>query len=257
MNQHLPFGPRHFVREAQRDVSMLCEPVFKKLDLNYFHYVRFYKDGSAAVLYSRMDWPDYFYTHQFKTTIPLVDQNIKFGQHNICLWRGSVADQTITAARNEVNLDHPISVTIAHKDYFEGFAFATRQGNDSVINTYFNNIDLLLNFTRIFKSQANGLIERSEQNKFTLPVAQRAENLKILDTLSSALTLLTDTGEVKITIKELEALRLLCRGLTIREIAQQLKRSPRTIEMHLNYLKTKLGCKKKSQLIAIALENNI
>ena len=257
VTQHLPFGPKHVVREAQADVAALCAPLFQKLDLNYFHYGRFYRDGSLAVLYSRMDWHDCFYKNKFKTTVPLANQEIKFGQYQVCLWRGSVSDDTLSTARNFTNLDHPINVTIAHKDYFEGFAFATRTGNDSIINTYFNNMDLLLNFTRYFKDQAAELIEKSEQNRFILPKAQQADGLKILDNVSSALTMVGAYGEVAITFKEFEALRLLCRGLTIREIAYRLKRSARTIEMHFNHLKAKLGCKRKSQLIELALENNI
>ena len=132
MTQHLPFGPKHFVREAQADVAALCAPLFQKLDLNYFHYIRLYKDGSLTGLHNRMDWHDCFYENNFKTTVPLANQEIKFGQYQVCLWRGSVLDQTLRAARNFTNLDHPINVTVAHKDYFEGFAFGTHAGNDTI-----------------------------------------------------------------------------------------------------------------------------
>ncbi len=257
MNQHSPFGPKHFVREAQQDVAMLCEPLFKKLDLNYFHHAKFYKDGSLAVVYSRMDWSDHFHSQKFKTTIALANPSIKYGQYDVCLWRGTVLDRTVAAAREVANLDHPINITIPHKDYFEGFAFGTRRGNDSIINTYFNDIDLLLSFTQFFKDQAADLIKKAEQTRFVLPKIQQADGLKILDSLSSALTLMGNYGEVNITLKEMEALRLLCRGLTVREIAYQVKRSARTIEMHVTHLKNKLGCKRRSELIAIALENNI
>ena len=60
-----------------------------------------------------------------------------------------------------------------------------------------------------------------------------------------------------ITASEKRILHLLCRGLSAREIANQLQRSPRTIETHIHHLKGKLNTHKKSELIAYALDNQI
>ena len=69
-----PLGKNHFVRKVQADVSEICQPLFEKLDLHYFHFFRAHKDGSATVLYNRMDWHDYFYKMNFKTKVPLQKQ---------------------------------------------------------------------------------------------------------------------------------------------------------------------------------------
>lgn len=255
--KQIPFGPKHIIRETQTAINELCAPLFAKLDLNYFHYIRLYKDGTMTNLLSRYDWHECFYTNQFRTTVPLVNPEIKFGQYNVCLWRGTVSDHALATARNETNLDHPINITVVQKDYFECFAFGARAGNDAVINTYFNNIELLLNYTRSFKEQAADLIKVSVANKFLLPQAQHAKNLTILDNLDTALTLVGNYGVVKVTFKELEALRWLCKGLSLNEIAKKVRRSARTVEMHLNNLKDKLGCRKKAELIEMGLNNNI
>ena len=257
MNAFKPCSDKHITRTSQANVAEICRPLFAQLNLNYFHYGRFYKDGSLTVLYSRIDWHDCFYTSNFQTAVPLPKQPIQFGQYNVCLWQGTLSDTVTHAARNLCDLDHPINITIAQKDYFESFAFGTHAGNDTAINTYFNNIETLFQFTHSFKEQAATLIEQADTAKFILPPSSQANELKILDNLSAALTLRGNQGDIKITLKEMEILKLLCTGLTLQETATALKRSARTIEMHVNHLKTKLGCKKKSQLIAVALKNNI
>lgn len=256
MKPSTPFGPKHFARNAQTAVHQICEPLFKKLGLNYFHYGIFYKDGSLVALYNRMDWSDHFHSQQFRTQVPLANKEIQLGKYNLCLWQGTVNNQVVSDARNIFNFDHPLGINIAHNDYFESFAFGTHQGNDSIINTYFSNIETLFNFTTYFKEKAQAIIQKAAAEKFTLPKASQAAELKLLETLSSNLTIKNKNGwPVSITQKEAEILPLLSRGLTIREIAILLQRSPRTIEMHINNLKYKLACDKKSQLIAFALDH--
>lgn len=60
-----------------------------------------------------------------------------------------------------------------------------------------------------------------------------------------------------LTKKEIEVLQMLCRGYTMKEIADNFHRSPRTIETHINHLKLKLACYRKSQLVAYAIDNHI
>jgi DNA-binding NarL/FixJ family response regulator len=47
--------------------------------------------------------------------------------------------------------------------------------------------------------------------------------------------------------RELEVLRLVSVGRTNREIARELFLSPRTIDMHLRNVLTKLGCRSRTQ----------
>ncbi len=61
----------------------------------------------------------------------------------------------------------------------------------------------------------------------------------------------------KITEKESEIYFYMLRGFSSKQIAQQIKRSPKTVESHIEKLKEKLNCKTRSDLINIAYENNI
>jgi len=59
-----------------------------------------------------------------------------------------------------------------------------------------------------------------------------------------------------LTDKQENCLFLLVRGKTIKEIAKILNLSPRTVEDHLDGIKTKLGCHYKSEIIEKAIDSN-
>ena len=258
MTTTFTFSPQHIVRNVQNDIHQICEPLFKQLNLNYFHYAKFYGNGSLAVLYNRMDWPDHFHSQNYRTEVPLpTHQPLQIGKYNFCLWRGTLDENLVSDARNTCNLDHPLGITIAHKDHYESFVFGTHQGNDEIINTYFNNIDSLTQFTAYFKDKAADLIKRVDQEKFVLPKNLQAKQLQILDKLPSTIEFLGKSGPINLTPREVDVLKAVCCGLTAKEIAAQFERSTRTIEEHLVNLKRKLGINSRSQLVEIALKNGI
>jgi two-component system, NarL family, response regulator DegU len=60
-----------------------------------------------------------------------------------------------------------------------------------------------------------------------------------------------------LTEKELEVLRLVCEGLTSKEIGEKLFLSPRTVETRKNNLMQKFNVQTTGKLIAIAIKNKI
>jgi two-component system, NarL family, response regulator NreC len=55
-----------------------------------------------------------------------------------------------------------------------------------------------------------------------------------------------------LTVRELEVLRLVAAGLSAKEVANKLKISPRTVEVHRNNMLKKLGVKNSTELVAVA-----
>lgn len=58
----------------------------------------------------------------------------------------------------------------------------------------------------------------------------------------------------QLTAKQIDCLYYLVKGMTIKQIGQQLNLSPRTVEDHLNSAKNKLYCNNRAELIAAALQ---
>lgn len=59
---------------------------------------------------------------------------------------------------------------------------------------------------------------------------------------------------IKLSPRENDCLFFLLQGRTAKETGRQLSISHRTVEVHVDHLKTKFGCKNKSELIAKALK---
>lgn len=242
---------------AQAEISNICRPLFQQLGLNYFHYFRPYKDGSAFALYNRVDWHDYFWQSGFKTQAPSVEGDLNVNKASICLWKNVVPDDILFKASSLFNFDHPLSIVFTHHDYFECFAFGTKQGNDRIINQYFNNVDRLLQFTHEFRDKAQHLLRQAELNRFLIPNAQQARALDLLGEVSKADIVIQGlSGEAFLTSKELKVAQNLMFGYTAKELADKLCRSPRTIESHIDSIKTKLACHKRSELIKLLMQQS-
>lgn len=64
-------------------------------------------------------------------------------------------------------------------------------------------------------------------------------------------------SENKLTVREIEVLRLIAHGFTSVEIARQLHLSPRTVETHRARIHRKLGMATRAELVAYALRRGL
>jgi DNA-binding NarL/FixJ family response regulator len=64
-------------------------------------------------------------------------------------------------------------------------------------------------------------------------------------------------GEPRLTDRELEVVRLAVRGLANKQIARQLRISPRTVEGHLNHVFEKVGTGSRTELVHYALTHGL
>jgi DNA-binding CsgD family transcriptional regulator len=73
--------------------------------------------------------------------------------------------------------------------------------------------------------------------------------------LQRSYTLGITTQDNPLSPRELDCVFYLMRGKTMKEIAQTLQISPRTVETYLEQARLKLGCTRKSDLVEYGLEN--
>jgi DNA-binding CsgD family transcriptional regulator len=71
---------------------------------------------------------------------------------------------------------------------------------------------------------------------------------------STTFPILNEAYEEHLSQRQRECLFFLLRGKTAKEIAKVLNISYRTVEFHINEIKTKFNCQKKSELIELAYE---
>lgn len=66
-----------------------------------------------------------------------------------------------------------------------------------------------------------------------------------------------DKSMTRLTERELSVLRLFCKGLSYKEIADRLNISPRTVESHKKNITSKIKVRSTAEMVNFAIQNNL
>lgn len=157
------------------------------------------------------------------------------------------------------SIDNMFIIIESHKNCDEFFTFSTEPDNHKIINYYFNNLSIFKKFIANYKIQANNIIKLATQTQIQIPLSA-SFSTRDLGILSSeeknslieqlAFKRIPINGSTYLTAREVDCLVLCSQNKSAKETAKALTISNRTVEMHLENAKEKLGCKGKSQLLA-------
>ncbi len=90
-----------------------------------------------------------------------------------------------------------------------------------------------------------------------VPFYLDGELLGVINVSESYNKLITDFGEVTLTIRQLQTLSASFHGLPVKEIGCWLNISPRTVDTYVEQLKNNLNLNKKSDFNAFIIENKL
>lgn len=240
------------------EVIELCRPL-KKLNIDFFCFHRVFSDGSEVMLSSSGVWAEHFHRAGYSTYSSL--QYILRNGFEYYVWPNThLKSSALGLLRDFENVHHGMTIITKYNEnagYIDAFGFALSKNLE--IDVVMNSIDLLKHFSVYFAHQATSIINRCKNHK----IIPQSSDIIFLANNNNANTIipidrrgfLSQTcGNIsfsqKFTKKELRCIDHLLLGKTANEIARILNLSPRTVEGHLNNLKNKLGCYKKSELIA-------
>jgi LuxR family transcriptional regulator, quorum-sensing system regulator SolR len=246
--------------------SQIIKTISNKLEkygIFHFDYCRSYSDGSRICLTTNPDaLKAYFSEKQYLKGTTEAAPALYKKQAVLC---SALPNQTgFQWARNHFKMDHAIYLINPNTNYCEFFSFASFPEYPEVINFYLNNLDILQNFIDFFKVQAAPLITKAEKFKLFYehhdkPIrTYKISDLNELEKFQSKNHQIKNNREFQnlnmqhdhsLSIRQLDCAKYLLDGLQYREIASKLNLSVRTIETHIEYLKTKLDCRNKSELI--------
>jgi DNA-binding NarL/FixJ family response regulator len=119
-------------------------------------------------------------------------------------------------------------------------------------------VNSLAQGARTFNSVAQGVAERDALDRDLARV--RELGLGGYANLLAALPVRIERSAAAfgtLTKAELQMLRLVARGGTMKAIAKELGRSPDTVETHIRAILRKLGCKSRSEAVALARDHGI
>jgi DNA-binding CsgD family transcriptional regulator len=234
----------------------ICEPFFKRYNINYFSYGRFYDDGSFDVLLTNANWYDHLWDRKYPIAVPNPEDFV-MKQSLFYLWDEGLYAEAVSDAKHYFKMDHGITLVTRRLGYFDYFSFASPVENKRALNFYLNSLCVLETFGSYFLETTEKLVKEVHKHRIILP--DRKEKIDIFPSLPSKdisnaqpeFTSTKKTHEIHFTAKELDCLQLLKKGFTAKEIGAHLHLSPRTIHDYLDKIKEKVGVQKKSQIISV------
>jgi len=230
----------------------ICKPFLSETGTNAFSYSRIFEDGTRCELWSdtaafnhtfhRARYivgaytPRYFAPYE---RYSILDHKIEsYPLHLRSRYRRQLADQ-----REHFDHDHCFAILRKGEEFCEYFIFYAPRQSHGAINFYLNNLDRFESFSDHFLSTSTRLIEQADQHRIGGFIANGQSEMTPIcgDYLSDEHQALTPREE--------DVAKLLVTGATAREIARTLCISHRTVESHIEHMRHKLGCAKKSLLI--------
>jgi DNA-binding NarL/FixJ family response regulator len=117
---------------------------------------------------------------------------------------------------------------------------------------------------RVLRAGAQGYVMKSQATEKVLEAMRRVlgGGLWLSEHMSSALlgrltnkrqTMTRDTPLSRLSDRELEIFQMIGLGLSVKEIAQQLFLSSKTVEVHREHVKEKLGMRSSAELLRFAV----
>ena len=241
------------------EINQICKSLFKRLNLNAFSYSKILEDGSRSELWSDANALE----HSFfiKKHIKNVYTRDLFNGQKHVLYDFALKDfplgtqnkiqEQLKDQREIFDHDNCLFLINYHEKYTEYFAFYTSKSDYSAPNKYLNNLEILNNFCRYFRSRAKLIIHEAERNKLIDPWRDFSEENGIENNLIYAphITPIIGKESVKLTEREREVGILLCEGRTAKESAEILCVTSKTIEKHIENIKEKFHCNRRIQLV--------
>jgi len=269
--------------KASKDVQHICQPLLSQTPVVAVQYQRIYTDGSRTILSTnngivvhRYVKPDAqtkeFYTPRFRQE----------GRYNLMpSWADGVSDPTASKRlqimfqeeKELFNVTNEFVIIDRKTDYEETIEFSMLNDRAKEENFYFNNLNTLERFRLYFLDKARNLIESVDKERAvgawrnphsSIAYINQLNNhpiileelmdpknnhSKLSDIMPTKFYFMVNGQENFLTKRELECILQLIQGKTSIEIAKKLFISPRTVEDHVESLKTKTGMQNRHQLI--------
>lgn len=250
-------------------ISSICAPLIQNFPIKTFGYRKFFNDGKYLALSNHLGWQEYYFSK-------INNPNKSFGKaiQEACpqnftyfLWT-QYPHEPIFHALYEYNIWRGLSIYRKKDEYVECFAFATTRDNPSSIDFYnHNNLKILKNFIEYFKIGGHDIIHNCPRRAFGAFNNFKIDPLisdisvyekKLLDNFHRCKIIFTkDKKETILTKQEHKCLCFIVMGNTVKETANKLLLSQRTVEAYLRNILIKLDIKKKSELIKIFMKTSI
>ncbi len=246
---------------SYHEISKFLTESFTDFQVNYLSMGRVYRNGS---LYSMAQDASWAFEHMVINKSPpaglITFDEVEGKQLMLATDQYDNAvgwpEGTRHHALERHNIRNLLTVFIKKNDYIDQYMVDIH--NSDATNIYLNKLPLIELMIQSTLHQFKGLVKDIKKQpliadkKFV--VMQKLKSQQPM--LSSNEYLLYQNDQlVKVTAREHDCLECLAKGARVKDIARKLAISPRTVETHLNRLKSKLGIYSLSGLTSCYWDN--
>lgn len=249
------------------------------LTLHYFGHGTVFPDGRHYCLNSNSNWAEWHLIEREQppggyTIYDQIDHSIhlpKMDSGNNFGW----SDEATRLAKDRFGIENPMIIFQKYDNRLESFFFDLR--HEKAHEKFINHFDIFENFIFYYKDKAKDLLKKARENPLIVPEKYFNPAIHSKKTLTSNEKMIFDPEGIaqgnkplpkqyslsylnhnySISTREYQCLSLLAHGAKIKNIAEALNLSPRTIETHLNSLKKKLQTNSLTRAIEIYWKNRI
>lgn len=228
------------------DIAEICSPL-NHFDLLHFNYRRTYADGSRALLTNDPNWLTHYYDAGYANHGTF--ENIDEIQSGYVLWQALENNATFANifadARNNFNIDNGLTIIKKQFNYVEFFHFGATRDNHAAVNRCLENLDGLEKFILYFRDKAAKLLACATETKLHSPIKPILLDAKQGDACITHQHRYLFNKTIWLSRQETFCLFFYLRGKTIKNIAEIMRISARTIEEYINNIKKKTGLNTK------------
>lgn len=236
----------------------ICEPVLnlKGVNINCISYMKIYND--CRYLQFMNGYVDYVAKYcdvikddgkVFRTPKLATDSKRPY----IFVWPDSEQD-AIMSLLQEYNIWHGVSIYYRTHDGIESFSFCGGKEDYNLPNFIINNLDSVYQTIHYLKQKIAPLVNTCTKKDLGIYSSKFDFNYQESNNITYEKELIHPPKIL--SLRESQCLDLLCKGLTMKKIAQELQLSPRTVEEYINNVKRKTNTRYKNDLSEWYHNNN-
>jgi DNA-binding CsgD family transcriptional regulator len=241
-------------------VDSLTEPLRENFDITHFGFIRMFENGQLFRIANNPAWSRKYFENEFYNDADIYDmKNIPLQESRFVILTGAPINPHCQSLCYEFNIWNYMLIYERFETHGDFWFFATTRSNAQIVNFYINNKNLLKHFTLYFKEKACDLLKVNEATPLiTTTLSPLDENAQESEDIQNFINEISyhkyylggKLSGKSLSKREYECLFFFSQGRTMKEIAEKMKLSPRTVEVHINNIKIKTGCHTRGELIS-------
>jgi LuxR family quorum-sensing system transcriptional regulator SolR len=259
---------QYLMMSSANEMFDIVAPLQTLMEITHFSYHKVYKDSTRIHISSHPKFIDVFHANKFYdlSCTSLKFDNYQSGYYLVSQIMTKELKIIIDATLQIFDYSYPFTIIKKFDDYCEFYYFSTSAGNIAANNFYLNHIDIFESFILYFKTKAADLLKKIDSERFIYPVKEQDITNPFIDNFTEKRNKFFDLIDMKtyfipelnlsITKREMQCLGYVKRGYTAKAIARQMNVSTRTVETHIDNLKSKLHTTSKQTLADLPIRVN-